>query len=108
MFVLLQVVNVELVKEGLGVSIKVFCVERNKPAVVLHGRVSDLTHGEDVLFTTNVEALIIHVHDAKSLSRFSLFAKLNKKRKYVIMLDEHSENCSVAFVGRSGVDRQEL
>lgn len=79
LFVFLQVTNVKLIKEGSGVSMIKLCVESGMLVVVLDKRVRGLNHEENVLLRTNVEARIIKVREAKSLPRWNVLARLQKR-----------------------------
>lgn len=67
--VLLHVTDVQLIKEGPGVSMNGICVERGTRMVVLDELVSFLNPEKAVLLERCIEALILNVRDTNILCR---------------------------------------
>lgn len=75
-FVMRQVLNVKLMEEDPGMSVKQIYVERGRLVAVIGERIRIRNHDEDELLRRNMEAWDIKVHDAKSLCRWSVPAYL--------------------------------
>lgn len=107
LFVMFQVLSIQRVKKGPGVSVEGICVKLGRLVVVLDERVSSLNHEGNVLLGRNVEAWIIKERGGKSLCHSRVPDQRLKKMKRHLMLLQHASNCSIAYTGHFGASCQD-
>lgn len=108
LFVMYDLANLKLIKEGPGVSVERIFAKRSRLDVIFDERVSRLNHEMHALLRRNIEAWFIKGRNAKSLCGRSLLTKLHKKRDHTLMLDHHHVNSTVAWIGHSRDGSQKI
>lgn len=103
LFFLLQVVDMRLVKEDPGMSIKLFTWEKEPGLYSFLTITSAAWIMREMSSSKSVEAWVINGHDDKIICRWIFPRQLHKKRKHTLFLDRHLVNTNIMFQRHSRV-----
>lgn len=98
----------KLIKEGVGVTIKVVYGERGGLVVFLDESASGVNHENDVFLKRLVKGWIMEVRDARIPSHWSVFLHLHWNREHSLLLDDQFARTDVVYLGRSKVGYKEI